>query len=183
MILPSNRLPVAVEWEAGKSLVIEQVEVAPPQAMEVAEGVRVYGAWRIIGVDLNANKFEGVYSYTLFVIFLCIVVAKKFRVTEFVNPKDHKRPVQDIIDPQVIAEMTNGEVNRRIECTGSIATMISSFECVHDGWGTVAVLVGIPNKGDTFKKHPMNILNERTLKGTLFGNYRPRSNILGAMET
>lgn len=33
---------------------------------------------------------------------------------------------------QVIAEMTNGGVDRAIECTGSIQAMISAFECVHD---------------------------------------------------
>lgn len=44
------------------------------------------------------------------------------------------------------------------------------------GWG-VAVLVGVPNKDDSFKTHPMNFLNERTLKGTFFGNYKPRTDI------
>ncbi|KAJ0537878.1 Alcohol dehydrogenase 2 [Helianthus annuus] len=57
-----------------------------------AEGARIAGASRIIGVDLNANRFE---------------LAKKFGVTEFVNPKDYKKPVQE-----VIAEMTNGGVDR-----------------------------------------------------------------------
>lgn len=33
---------------------------------------------------------------------------------------------------QVIAEMTDGGVDRSIECTGSVAAMISAFECVHD---------------------------------------------------
>lgn len=33
---------------------------------------------------------------------------------------------------QVIAEMTNGGVDRSVECTGSIQAMISAFECVHD---------------------------------------------------
>ena len=33
---------------------------------------------------------------------------------------------------QVIAEMTDGGVDRSIECTGSIMAMISAFECVHD---------------------------------------------------
>uniref|UniRef100_A0A6N2L4N9 Uncharacterized protein n=1 Tax=Salix viminalis TaxID=40686 RepID=A0A6N2L4N9_SALVM len=35
----------------------------------------------------------------------------------------------------------------------------------------VAVLVGVPNKDGEFKTRPMNILNEKTLKGTFFGNY------------
>lgn len=49
------------------------------------------------------------------------------------------------------------------------------------GWG-VAVLVGVPNKDDAFKTHPMNLLNERTLKGTFFGNYKPRTDIPGVVE-
>lgn len=43
------------------------------------------------------------------------------------NPKDHSKPVQE-----VIAEMTNGGVDRSVECTGSVNAMISAFECVHD---------------------------------------------------
>lgn len=49
------------------------------------------------------------------------------------------------------------------------------------GWG-VAVLVGVPNKDDAFKTHPMNILNERTLKGTFFGNYKPRTDLPSVVE-
>ncbi|KAL9449653.1 hypothetical protein AB3S75_011553 [Citrus x aurantiifolia] len=129
--------------------------------LAAAEGARVSGASRIIGVDLNPSRFSE---------------AKKFGVTEFVNPKDYDKPVQ-----QVIAEMTNGGVDRSVECTGSVHAMISAFECVHDGWG-VAVLVGVPNKDDAFKTHPMNLLNERTLKGTFFGNYKPRSDLPSVVE-
>ncbi|OAY75829.1 alcohol dehydrogenase 1-like isoform X2 [Ananas comosus] len=124
--------------------------------LAAAEGARIAGASRIIGVDLNPNRFSE---------------AKKFGVTDFVNPKDHGKPVQE-----VIAEMTNGGVDRSIECTGNINAMISAFECVHDGWG-VAVLVGVPSKDDSFKTKPINFLNERTLKGTFFGNYKPRTDL------
>ncbi|GAY33622.1 hypothetical protein CUMW_275830, partial [Citrus unshiu] len=126
-----------------------------------AEGARIAGASRIIGVDLNSSRFEE---------------AKKFGATEFVNPKDYNKPVQE-----VIAEMTNGGVDRSVECTGHIDAMISAFECVHDGWG-VAVLVGVPHKDAVFKTHPMNLLNERTLKGTFFGNYKPRSDLPSVVE-
>lgn len=129
--------------------------------LAAAEGARVSGASKIIGVDLVSSRFEA---------------AKKFGVTDFVNPKDHNKPVQE-----VIAEMTNGGVDRSVECTGNIQAMISAFECVHDGWG-VAVLVGVPNKDDAFKTHPVNFLNERTLKGTFFGNYKPRTDIPGVVE-
>ncbi|KAF5942433.1 hypothetical protein HYC85_020075, partial [Camellia sinensis] len=129
--------------------------------LAAAEGARIAGASRIIGIDLNANRFDE---------------AKKFGVTEFVNPKDYDKPVQ-----QVIADMTDGGVDRSVECTGNVNAMISAFECVHDGWG-VAVLVGVPNKDDSFKTHPMNLLNERTLKGTFFGNYKPRTDLPSVVE-
>ncbi|CAA3031834.1 alcohol dehydrogenase [Olea europaea subsp. europaea] len=80
--------------------------------LAAAEGARIAGASRIIGIDRNPSRFDE---------------AKKFGVTEFVNPKEHNRPVQ-----QVIAEMTNGGVDRSVECTGNINAMVSAFECVHD---------------------------------------------------
>ncbi|CAM0908222.1 unnamed protein product [Alopecurus aequalis] len=129
--------------------------------LAAAEGSRIAGASRIIGVDLNANRFEE---------------ARKFGCTEFVNPKDHSKPVQE-----VLAEMTDGGVDRSIECTGNINAMIQAFECVHDGWG-VAVLVGVPYKDAEFKTHPMNFLNERTLKGTFFGNFKPRTDLPNVVE-
>nr|AKC05449.1 ADH [Stipa purpurea] len=129
--------------------------------LAAAEGARIAGASRIIGVDLNANRFEE---------------ARKFGCTEFVNPKDHSKPVQE-----VLAEMTNGGVDRSVECTGNVNAMIQAFECVHDGWG-VAVLVGVPHKDAEFKTHPMNFLNERTLKGTFFGNFKPRTDLPNVVE-
>ncbi|CAL0319465.1 unnamed protein product [Lupinus luteus] len=77
--------------------------------------------------------------------------------------------------------MTNGGVDRAIECTGNVQAMISAFECVHDGWG-VAVLVGVPSKDAEFKTHPVNFLSERTLKGTFYGNYKPRTDLPKVVE-
>ncbi|CAL1361591.1 unnamed protein product [Linum trigynum] len=129
--------------------------------LAAAEGARIAGASRIIGIDLNPKRFDE---------------AKKFGVTEFLNPKDQDRPIQE-----VIAEMTDGGVDRSIECTGNINAMISAFECVHDGWG-VAVLVGVPNKEAVFMTKPINLLSERTLKGSFFGNYKPRTDLPSVIE-
>ncbi|KAH9757393.1 Alcohol dehydrogenase 1 [Citrus sinensis] len=49
--------------------------------LAAAEGARIAGASRIIGVDLNSNRFKE---------------AKKFGATEFVNPKDYNKPVQEV---------------------------------------------------------------------------------------
>jgi alcohol dehydrogenase class-P len=129
--------------------------------LSACEGARVAGAGRIIGVDINSDRFEE---------------AKKFGCTDFVNPKDHDKPVQE-----VLKDMTDGGVDRSVECTGNVNVMISAFECVHDGWG-VAVLVGVPHKDAVFKTHPLNFLSERTLKGTFYGNYKPRTDIPNVVE-
>ncbi|KAL4308184.1 hypothetical protein GQ457_01G028330 [Hibiscus cannabinus] len=148
------RCKAAVAWESGKPLSIEEVEVAPPQKNEVR-----------IKILFTSLCHTDVYFWDA-----------KGQNPMFPRILDHDKPVQE-----VIAEMTGGGVDRSVECTGSIQAMISAFECVHDGWG-VAVLVGVPNKDDAFKTHPVNLLNERTLKGTFFGNYKPRTDIPAVVE-
>jgi len=49
------------------------------------------------------------------------------------------------------------------------------------GWG-VSVVVGVPHSEAVFATNPVNFLNERTLKGTFFGNYKPRSDLPGLVE-
>lgn len=44
---------------------------------------------------------------------------------------------------QVIAEMTNGGVDRSVECTGSIQAMISAFECVHDVNSSLFLIINL----------------------------------------
>lgn len=67
-------------------------------------GCKFAGAKRIIAVDINPEKFEK---------------AKVFGATEFVNPKDHSRPIN-----QVLAEMTDGGVDYSLECVGNVAVMV-----------------------------------------------------------
>ncbi|KAJ9675158.1 hypothetical protein PVL29_024206 [Vitis rotundifolia] len=92
--------------------------------LAAAEGARIAGASRIIGVDLHSKRFEK---------------AKNFGVTDFVNPKDHEKSVQE-----VIVEMTGGGVDRSLECTGNVNAMISAFECVHDVCGLSILLSHFP---------------------------------------
>jgi len=126
-----------------------------------AEGARIAGASRIIGIDLISDRFEK---------------AKLFGVTEFINPLDYEKPIQE-----VIADKTDGGVDYSIECTGNVKAMIQAFESCHDGWG-VAVLVGVPHSDAVFQTSPVNFLTERTLKGTFYGNYKPRSDLPGLVQ-
>lgn len=67
-------------------------------------GCRNAGAKRIIAVDVNPDKFEK---------------ARVFGATEFVNPKDHDKPIS-----QVLIEMTNGGVDFSLECVGNVGVMV-----------------------------------------------------------
>lgn len=68
-------------------------------------GCRAAGATRIIGVDLNPDKFK---------------MARDFGGTDMVNPKDHSKPIQE-----VLVEMTDGGVDYSFECVGNVAIMVS----------------------------------------------------------
>ncbi|PKA61284.1 Alcohol dehydrogenase [Apostasia shenzhenica] len=129
--------------------------------LAAAVGAKMAGAARIIGIDLNPDKFDK---------------AKEFGVNEFINPKDHDSPVQE-----VLTEITNGGVDRSIECSGSVNAMISAFECLRSGWG-VAVMVGLPPKDAVFKTNPWFFLEARAIKGTVLGDYKPRSDIPNLVE-
>ncbi|CAN1255740.1 Alcohol dehydrogenase-like 7 [Linum perenne] len=78
--------------------------------MAVAEGARLRGAARIIGIDTNPERFE---------------IRKKFGITEFVNPGSYgDKPVS-----QVIREMTDGGggADYCFECAGSPFLMEQAY--------------------------------------------------------
>lgn len=54
------------------------------------------------------------------------IAAKNFGATEFINPKDHEKPIQ-----QVIADLTDGGVDYSFECIGNVSVMRSALECCH----------------------------------------------------
>lgn len=71
-------------------------------------GCEAAGAKKIIAVDINPDKFEK---------------AKVFGATDFVNPKDHDKPIS-----QVLSEMTGGGVDFSLECVGNVGVMVRQME-------------------------------------------------------
>jgi Zn-dependent alcohol dehydrogenase len=98
----------------NKELII--ISTRDKTKFQAAEGARISGASRIIGVDLVSSRFElgTMLSYSInflkievninsmIIILLMqflnifLLAAKKFGVNEFVNPKDHDKPVQQV---------------------------------------------------------------------------------------
>ncbi|XP_057414814.1 alcohol dehydrogenase 1-like [Lotus japonicus] len=129
--------------------------------LAAVEGARIAGASKIIGVDLNPDRYKE---------------AKKFGLTDFVNPKDHEKPIDE-----VLKEMTNGGVDRSVECTGNVNAMMSALDSVHDGWG-LAILVGVPSRDTVFKTSPYSFLDGKTLTGTAFGDYKPKTGLPSVVD-
>jgi len=124
-------------------------------------GCRTAGASKIIGVDINPDKFE---------------VGKKFGVTDFVNPKDHERPIQ-----QVLAEMTDGGLDYTFECIGNIHTMRAALESCHKGWGE-SVILGVAAAGQEISTRPFQLVTGRVWKGSAFGGWKSRTSVPQLVE-
>ncbi|KAH9785089.1 Alcohol dehydrogenase class-3 [Citrus sinensis] len=124
--------------------------------LAVAEGAKAAGASRVIGIDIDPKKFDR---------------AKNFGVTEFVNPKDHDKPIQ-----QVLVDLTDGGVDYSFECIGNVSVMRAALECCHKGWGT-SVIVGVAASGQEISTRPFQLVTGRVWKGTAFGGFKSRSQV------
>ncbi|KAJ7519659.1 hypothetical protein O6H91_20G049200 [Diphasiastrum complanatum] len=121
-----------------------------------AQGAKIAGASRIIGVDINLSKKE---------------LAKKFGVTDFLNPQDYNKPISE-----VIKELTEGGVDYAIECIGNTKLMEAAFESIHDGYGK-AVITGLDNATKRVILNPGQLLYGRVLTGSFFGGYKGKSHL------
>ncbi|KAM9143828.1 uncharacterized protein ACDP82_007541 [Pangshura tecta] len=119
--------------------------------LAVIMGCKVAGASRIIGVDLNKDKFAK---------------AKEFGATECINPQDFKKPIQE-----VLVELTDGGVDYSFECIGNVGVMRAALESCHKGWG-VSVIVGVAAAGQEISTRPFQLVTGRTWKGTAFGGWK-----------
>ena len=54
------------------------------------------------------------------------LATKNFGVTEFVNPKDYDKPIQ-----QVLVDLTDGGVDYSFECIGNVFVIRAALECCH----------------------------------------------------
>ncbi|KAL7379912.1 hypothetical protein ABVT39_008349 [Epinephelus coioides] len=118
-------------------------------------GCKAAGAKRIIAVDINPEKSEK---------------AKVFGATDFVNPKDHSKPIS-----QVLSEMTDGGVDYSLECVGNVGVMRSALESCVKGWG-VSVLVGWTGMHEIAIR-PIQLIAGRTWKGTFFGGFKGKHGV------
>ncbi|XP_009947578.1 PREDICTED: alcohol dehydrogenase class-3 [Leptosomus discolor] len=119
--------------------------------LAVIMGCKIAGASRIIGIDLNKDKYAK---------------AEDFGATECISPRDFKKPIQE-----VLVEMTDGGVDYSFECIGNVGVMRAALEACHKGWG-VSVIVGVAAAGQEISTRPFQLVTGRTWKGTAFGGWK-----------
>ena len=114
------------------------------------------GARRIIGVDVNPAREA---------------MARRFELTEFVNPKD---VAGDLVGHLV--ELTGGGADYSFECVGNPTLMRQALECAHKGWG-VSTIIGVAGAGAEISTRPFQLVTGRRWIGSAFGGARGRTDV------
>jgi S-(hydroxymethyl)glutathione dehydrogenase/alcohol dehydrogenase len=131
--------------------------------LNVIQGLKLAGADKIIGVDINDDKEEW---------------GRKFGMTHFVNPT--KIEGGDVV-PHIV-NMTKtpfdkiGGVDYSFDCTGNVKVMRAALECTHRGWGQ-SIVIGVAPAGATIETRPFQLVTGRVWKGTAFGGARGRTDV------
>ena len=122
--------------------------------LNVVQGLRMVGADKIIGVDLNPDKEQW---------------GRRFGMTHFVNPKD----VQGDLVAHLVA-LTGGGADYTFDCTGNTNVMRTALECCHRGWGQ-SIIIGVAEAGKEISTRPFQLVTGRVWKGSAFGGARGRT--------
>ena len=156
---------------AGIGAVLNTAKVTPGSSvavfglggigLSVVQGAVMARAERILAIDTNADKFE---------------MARALGATDFINPKDHDRPIQD-----VIVELTDGGVDYSFECIGNVHVMRSALECCHKGWGE-STIIGVAGAGQEISTRPFQLVTGRVWRGSAFGGVKGRSQLPGYVD-
>ncbi|XP_078164407.1 alcohol dehydrogenase-like 1 [Carex rostrata] len=140
--------------EAGSTIAIFGLGTV---GLAVAEGCRLRGVSRIIGIDLNPDKFE---------------LGKTVGLTDFVNPSE----LGEKSISEVIIEMTKGGADYCFECIGVASVMNDAFKSSRKGWGKTIILGGEMH-GSPLCLESYNILNGKSVMGSLFGGIKAKTDI------
>lgn len=128
--------------------------------LNVIQGLRMIGARQIVGVDMNPAKEA---------------IARKFGMTHFVNPKDHKDLVGHLV------ELTGGGADYSFECIGNVEVMRAALECCHKGWGE-SIIIGVAGAGQEIRTRPFQLVTGRVWRGSAFGGARGRTDVPGIVD-
>ena len=124
--------------------------------LNVIQGLRLAGAYQIVGVDLNSSKRS---------------MAEKFGMTDFVNPSEVK---EDLV--AYLVNLTGGGADYTFDATGNVNVMRTALESAHKGWGE-SIIIGVAPAGAEISTRPFQLVTGRVWKGTAFGGARGRTDV------
>jgi S-(hydroxymethyl)glutathione dehydrogenase/alcohol dehydrogenase len=124
--------------------------------LNVVQALRMVGADKIIGVDINPAREA---------------LGRRYGMTHFVNPKT----VQGDLVAHLV-ELTGGGADYSFECVGNVTLMRQALECCHRGWG-VSVIIGVAGAGQEIATRPFQLVTGRVWKGSAFGGARGRTDV------
>jgi len=124
--------------------------------LNVIQGLRMVGADKIIGVDLNDSKAEW---------------GTRFGMTQFVNPTK----VEGDLVAHLVA-LTDGGADYTFDCTGNVNVMRTALEACHRGWGE-SIIIGVAEAGKEIATRPFQLVTGRVWKGSAFGGARGRTDV------
>ncbi|XP_059868005.1 all-trans-retinol dehydrogenase [NAD(+)] ADH7-like [Delphinus delphis] len=119
-------------------------------------GCKSAGASRIIGIDLNKDKFGK---------------AVAVRATECISPKDSTKPISE-----ALKELTGDTLGYSFEVIGHLETMIDALASCSMNYG-VCVVVGAPLSAKMLTYDPVRLCAGRTWKGCVFGGWESRDDV------
>src|SRR5215471_9666212 len=124
--------------------------------LNVIQGLKMVGADKIIGVDINPGKKEW---------------GERFGMTHFVNPNN---VTTDLV--QFLVALTDGGADYTFDCTGNTAVMRTALEACHRGWGT-SIIIGVAEAGKEIATRPFQLVTGRNWRGTAFGGAKGRTDV------
>ncbi|KAJ7327112.1 hypothetical protein JRQ81_016871 [Phrynocephalus forsythii] len=125
--------------------------------LSVVIGCKSAGASKIIGIDINKDKFPA---------------AQELGATECISPLDFKKPINE-----VVFDMTDGKgVDYSFEVIGHTDTLIAALASCNMNYGT-SIIVGAPPSGTEITISPTLVFTGRTWKGCIFGSLKSKDDI------
>jgi S-(hydroxymethyl)glutathione dehydrogenase/alcohol dehydrogenase len=124
--------------------------------LNVIQGLKMVGADKIIGVDLNPKKEDW---------------GRRFGMTHFVNPATVEG---DLV--QHLTALTDGGADYTFDCTGNVKVMRTALEACHRGWGE-SIVIGVAEAGQEIATRPFQLVTGRVWKGSAFGGARGRTDV------
>jgi len=124
--------------------------------LNVVQGLRMVGADKIVGVDINPKRRE---------------LAEAFGMTHFVNPNE----VEGDLVPYLV-DLTGGGADYSFECIGNVDVMRQALECCHKGWGE-SIIIGVAGAGEEISTRPVQLVTGRVWRGTAFGGAKGRTQV------